>query len=395
VEARLNHVLESSVALLHSDKLALVGFIAWRFAVGTIMKFNNALLSVVALVVALTALTACNKAPARTDSQTAAEVQARINSDSKIASRDIGVQAANGVVTLSGNVGSEVERASAAGDAATVDGVKTVVNNLMVEEAQATPPPAVEPGVSTPLPSAPGKKPSRHATQVPSKVADNGGGVGSMTDGNEGGLPKSQPTPPPEPVVAQAPAPPPPPKKVQIPAGTQLTIRLNDPLDSERNHVGDSFHATLGVPIVIDDETAIPSGADVVGRIVDVKSAGRFAGNSVLTLELNSLSTNGRTYNIQTSQWSRQGKGEGKNTAIKAGGGAAIGAIIGGLAGGGKGAAIGTAAGAGAGTGVAATKKGEPIKLGPESTLSFLLISPLTVMQQSANNHNAGRTPLQ
>jgi len=216
-----------------------------------------------------------------------------------------------------------------------------------------------------------------------------------MTDGNEGGLPKSQPTPPPEPVVAQAPAPPPPPKKVQIPAGTQLTIRLSDPLDSERNHVGDSFHATLGVPIVIDDETAIPSGADVVGRIVDVKSAGRFAGNSVLTLELNSLSTNGRTYNIQTSQWSRQGKGEGKNTAIKAGGGAAIGAIIGGLAGGGKGAAIGTAAGAGAGTGVAATKKGEPIKLGPESTLSFLLISPLTVMQQSANNHNAGRTPLQ
>ena len=104
---------------------------------------------------------------------------------------------------------------------------------------------------------------------------------------------------------------------------------------------------------------------------------------------------NGKTYNVQTSQWSRQGKGEGKNTAVKAGGGAALGAIIGGLAGGGKGAAIGSVAGAGAGTGVAATKKGQQIKLPPESTLSFLLINTVTVNQQSANSRNAGRTPLQ
>ncbi len=106
------------------------------------------------------------------------------------------------------------------------------------------------------------------------------------------------------------------------------------------------------------------------------------------------LAVNGKTYNIQTNQWSRQGKGEGKNTAVKAGGGAAIGAIIGGIAGGGKGAAIGAGAGAGAGTGAAATKKGEQIKLAPESTLSFLLINTVTVTQQTANNRNAARTPL-
>ena len=112
-------------------------------------------------------------------------------------------------------------------------------------------------------------------------------------------------------------------------------------------------------------------------------------------MELSSLSVNGKTYNIQTNQWLREGKGEGKNTAVKAGGGAAIGAIIGGLAGGGKGAAIGAGAGAGAGTGVAATKKGEQIKLPAESTLSFLLIDPVTVTQQTAANHNTARTPLQ
>jgi outer membrane lipoprotein SlyB len=103
---------------------------------------------------------------------------------------------------------------------------------------------------------------------------------------------------------------------------------------------------------------------------------------------------NGKTYNLQTNQWSRQGKGEGKNTAVKAGGGAALGAIIGGLASGGRGAAIGAAAGGAAGTGVAATKKGEQIKLGPESTLNFLLTNALTVTPQSSNDRNAGRNPM-
>jgi hypothetical protein len=209
-------------------------------------------------------------------------------------------------------------------------------------------------------------------------------------------------TPPPTapasaPVQQAAPAPPPPPpppQKVTIPAGTQLTVRLNDPLDSEKNQVGDTWHGTLSAPITVDGETVVPAGADVLGRVADVKSAGRFAGNSVLTLEPTSLSVNGKSYSIQTSQWSRSGKGEGKNTATKVGGGAALGAIIGGLAGGGKGAAIGGLAGAGAGTGVSAAKKGEQIKLGPEATLNFQLVNALTVIPQNSNDRNAGRTPL-
>src|SRR5262252_8479109 len=295
------------------------------------------------------ALAGCSKAPVRTDAQIATEVQSNLRADGNIAAKGIAVQADHGIVTLNGTVNTDDERTSAASDAAKVEGVKTVVNNLTVQQAETL----------SPEPEAPAAAPSETAAAPP------------------------------------APQPPPPPKKVTIPAGTQLTVRLNDALDTERNQVGDSFHATLGAPIVINSDTVIPSGADVVGRVVDVKSAGRFAGNSALTLELNSLSVNGKIYNIQTNQWSRQGKGEGKNTATKVGGGAAVGAIIGGLAGGGKGAAIGSVAGAGAGTGVAATKKGEQIKLNPESTLSFLLINTLTVTEQSHDNRNAGRTPLQ
>jgi len=341
-----------------------------------------------ALTLVLGVFAGCSKKPARTDAQIASDVQTKIYSDPAIQSRQIGVQAASGVVTLSGDVTNDTERGAAANDAAAVDGVRTVVNNLQVQQAQAAP--AVQPQQSQ-QPSKREKK-SEAASTRQHHPSDN------QPANSAGNTMQAENTPPPQAAPAVQPPPPspppPPPQKVTIPAGTQLTVRLNDPLDSERNQVGDTFHGSLSAPIVIDGETVIPSGADVVGRVADVKSAGRFAGNSVLTLELTSLSVNGKTYNVQTNQWSRAGKGEGKNTATKVGAGTVAGAVLGGIIGGGKGAAIGAAAGAGAGTGVAASKKGQQITLGPEAVLNFQIINTLTVTPQSTNDRNAGRTPL-
>lgn len=343
-----------------------------------------------ALLISIVVTTSgCRTQAAKSDAQIAGQVQSALRSDSNISGQGIEVQADQGIVTLNGEVANNAERALAAVDAAKVEGVKTVVNNLMVRQAEAASQlaPMLE---ETPSGR---KNAEKHAASV-RKLPKQSVGDAPVTQTAVVTQPSSPP-PVAEPAKEVIPPPPPAPKKVTIPAGTQVTIRLNDGLDTERNQVGDSFHATLGAPIVMNDETVIPSGADVVGRVVDVKSAGRMAGSSTLTLELNSLSINGKTYNIQTSQWSRQGKGEGKDTAIKTGGGAAVGAVIGGLAGGGKGAAIGSVAGAGAGAGVSAAKKGEQIKLAPESSLSFLLINPITVTQQSTNRRDAGRAELQ
>jgi len=376
------------------------------------MRWKSPLLAILLLALGLMLLAGCNQKPARTDAQVASDVQSKIYSDAAVESRTIGVQANNGIVTLSGNVNSDGERIAAANDAATINGVKTVVNNLQVQQqqAQVTPPPPPPVVQTAPAQSQASAKPP--AEKKPERSRDHSGSGAPQShnadnhnsandQGNDQPVlarddgPQSNPITQPPPPVMTPPPPPPPPQKVTVPAGTQLTVRLNDALDSERNQVGDQFHGSLGAPIVIDDQTVIPTGADVTGRVAAVQSAGRFAGQSLLTLELTSLSMNGRTYNVQTNQWSRQGKGEGKNTAVKAGGGAAIGAIIGGLAGGGRGAAIGAAAGGATGTGVAATKKGEQIKLGPEASLNFQLINPLTVTPQSTNDRNAGRTPLE
>lgn len=131
----------------------------------------------------------------------------------------------------------------------------------------------------------------------------------------------------------------------------------------------------------------MPAGYSVTGKIVDVKSAGRFAGSSSLALELTQLSVSGRQYDLQTNPYTRRGKSRGKSTAEKVGGGAALGAILGGIFGGAKGAAIGATMGAGAGTGVSATGRGEQIVLRPETALSFELRSPISVIPTAQPPH--------
>src|SRR5258707_113658 len=89
-------------------------------------------LSILLLLPLLLASFGCDQLMSRSDAQIAGDVQGKINGDSAVPTKQITIQAANGVVTLTGMVASESERAAAANDAAQIRGVKTVVNNLQV-----------------------------------------------------------------------------------------------------------------------------------------------------------------------------------------------------------------------------------------------------------------------
>ena len=368
--------------------------------------------SLFSVLLVLTFAGACNKA--RTDAQVTAAVQKEIAGDTNIPANTVAVETADGVVTLSGNVNSESLRVIAANDAARVDGVKKVVNNLHLggvmnpvadqkPSAATAPAQAPAPPVQTSQANAPivgkGKAAGRSHSAQHNDAGPSDADIRQDLSSSEAPAGPAQPAAaaqPDQPVVQNTPPPPPaPPAKVTIPSGTALSIRLIDGLDSEKNQTGDTFKATLNSPIVIDDQTVLPRDSDVQGRVVDVKSAGRFAGGSVLTLELTALSVNGKTYNLQTSEWTKNGTGTGKKTAAKTGGGAVLGAIIGGIAGGGRGAAIGTVAGGAAGAGTAAaTNKANQIKLAPEALLSFSLQNSLTVTPQAKAERNTARTQL-
>jgi BON domain len=370
--------MQSIPAALH-----LTGHTPPEMKRSNVMKRN---LWVVLVSLALFAV-GCSRLGSRPDAQVASDVQNKINGDSNIPDKQLNINANNGVVTLTGTVASDAARNAAANDAAQVEGVKTVVNNLEVAPASAAADQMSQPqnqaNFNPPPPVREERRPSpstRHratsSRSSSSSSADNGlrttvpASSSSGSSGNSYDSASNTPSTPP---------PPPVPQKITVPAGTQLSIRLNDEVNSEKAQVGDVFHGSISAPVSIDDQTVIPTTADVEGRVVDVKSAGRFAGQSVLTLELTKLTMNGRSYSLQTSQWTKSGNGRGKSTAAKVGGGAAVGAVLGGIFGGGKGAAIGAAAGAGAGTGVSAATKGQQIILHPEAIIAFQLQGPITV----------------
>jgi hypothetical protein len=164
-----------------------------------------------------------------------------------------------------------------------------------------------------------------------------------------------------------------------LPAGTPLTIRTTEAIDTDRNRVGDVFGATLEEPLSLGSQTLVPRGAEVKGSIAYAKESGRVSGQSELILELTEIRVNGRTYPLRTSDYTEIGASQGKRTAAAAGGGAAIGAIIGAIAGGGKGAAVGAATGAAVGTGVQVLTRGQTLKVPAETVLEFRLQHPLTV----------------
>jgi len=160
---------------------------------------------------------------------------------------------------------------------------------------------------------------------------------------------------------------------IELPAGTNLVIRMIDGVDSERNSVGQTFAASLDEPVVLNRETVIPRGADVVVKLVDAAESGKFTGRTTLTLDLMSLKVNGRMVDVNTETVTEQSSSRGARTAKVAGGTAVLGTIIGAIAGGGKGAAIGLGAGAAAGAGAEILTKGQRVKIPSETRLTFVL----------------------
>ena len=170
----------------------------------------------------------------------------------------------------------------------------------------------------------------------------------------------------------------------ELPAGTEISVRNDEPIDSATAVEGQGFAAEVPKDVLdASGAVAIPRGSRAQLIIVSASGGGRIKGSSDLALTLGSVSVAGQRYALDTSDLQQRGKsglGANKRTATYTGGGAAVGAIIGAIAGGGKGAAIGAGAGAGAGALTQILTKGEAIRVPAESVLIFKLDKPLRVV---------------
>lgn len=343
-------------------------------------RTTHAILAAAAALLFALGLSGCKNsssaAPADDASLTGA-LQSRIAGDGALSTEPIQSSVKDRIATLNGAVSSEAARSLASADAAQVPGIRTVVNNLTVQAAApaialTAPPPPPTPAAKPPTP--PKAKPAPPIKLKPAPITRQ--------------APPSPPEPPapqvaaaPPPPVQLPPAPPPPPafRTIALPPDTTIPIRITETLDSATTRQGDLFTGTIAADVFADGLVVLRQGTPVSGRVAAVQEAAHYKGNSLLTIELTTITRRGEKLTVTTDPYSVKGKGRGANTAQKVGGGAAVGAILGGILGGGKGAAIGAAAGGGVGAGANTVTRGEQVQIPSETLVRFNLTNTLSL----------------
>ena len=161
-----------------------------------------------------------------------------------------------------------------------------------------------------------------------------------------------------------------------IPSGTELTLLTNEAIDSKTATAGQKFSALTDRDVLDSSGAlAIPKGSDAQ-LVIRSTAGGSMTTTSSLVLDVDNVTVAGTNYLVSTGdvqQKGRQGLGANKRTAEMVGGGAAIGAVIGAIVGKGKGAAIGAGVGAAAGAGTQVLTKGKEVRVPAETVLSFRL----------------------
>jgi hypothetical protein len=230
-------------------------------------------------------------------------------------------------------------------------------------------PPAAQgqqPAISTLItPPPPGPKP--HSTDpVITPLGSAAQGAPPPQGANGMAAPASQPGQPPS-------------VSVNVPAGTELAIRINQRISARSSEVGDHFDGNVVEPVTSNGNVVIPKGTPVSGRVVEAHHGGHFRGRSVLELRLTAMTLNGYEYPLDTHDTVRTRKGKGRRSAGIIGGMTGAGMLIGGIASGGVGLAIGAAAGAGTGSAIAGGTGNHNLDIPAESIVHFRLADALVV----------------
>jgi hypothetical protein len=255
-------------------------------------------------------------APSANDQAITDDINSKLFADSVLKTRDIRVTTQDGVVTLRGSVATHLEKSAVDRIASTEPGVQKVIDSLAITGDTAAPPPAT----------------------VPTQPAG-----------------------------------------LLVPAGSVVTIRMIDSIDSRKDQPGQEFDATVETPVASGSTVAIPKDSPAKVRLTAANDSGRIEGSAQLELELISITANGVPYQVQSGFYQQHGSSRGQRTAEAGGAGAVLGGLIGAVAGGGKGAAIGAGSGAAIGAGSQVAMHGSSIHIPSETKIDFTLKQPVTI----------------
>lgn len=171
------------------------------------------------------------------------------------------------------------------------------------------------------------------------------------------------------PAAAPAAAAPPPPP-VTVPAGTQVSVKLNASYSTKTTALGEAVNAELASDLVVDGRRVAKAGAPISGTITEVTSGSKKIGAvPALKIDFTQLVVaDGSTMPVAI-RINQKGQSEKGRDTAKIAGGTAAGAIIGHQVDGDKGKVIGGVIGGVAGA-IGAQKTGTEVELPAGSVLA-------------------------
>ena len=162
----------------------------------------------------------------------------------------------------------------------------------------------------------------------------------------------------------------------EVPAGTELDVRLQNSLNSGTAQVEDRFEGTTLVDLNVNGRVLIPAGSVMRGVVTAVEAGTRTNRTSRMTVSFDQVTVNGRAYPMRgTVTQAIEGEGI-RGEATRAGAGAAVGGIIGAVLGGVKGAVLGVLIGGG---GTIAATEGKEVDLPQGTVLRVRVDAPLQI----------------
>ncbi len=160
-----------------------------------------------------------------------------------------------------------------------------------------------------------------------------------------------------------------------LPAGTRITLKLRDAVNSRFSDVDDTFRGTVSKPVELNDSVVLPAETVFEGRVT-IASPARFGGRSgKLDLLIDRLwFDTGESRRIEAVLVDElEPPSDGTEKAVAIGGGLAAGTLIGAASGRSRGAVIGAAVGTGIGTGIALLKKGRNVGISADQEFEIVL----------------------
>lgn len=151
----------------------------------------------------------------------------------------------------------------------------------------------------------------------------------------------------------------------RLPIGMKINLRMETEINSKVSSVSDTFIAKIAKPVVIREQTVLPVGTIIEGRVTKIERAASGSQSGKMEIRFETIKfPNGEKREIEGVLVNElKAESNAATSILSIVGGTAIGAIFGAVSKSNNGVLIGAGLGAGAGTSVALLRRGKDVRI--------------------------------